>query len=50
MDNLLAIKQSKLKEWTQRNIIKKDLINFVGFQFKQLSRKRLRIPIQLYHL
>ncbi len=29
---------------------KKDLIRFVKSQFKQLAKKNLRIPIQLYHL
>jgi len=27
-----------------------DLIDFVSQQFKQLSRKNLRVPIKLYHL
>jgi len=29
---------------------KKDLIQFVAKQFKQLSQKNLRIPVRLYHL
>lgn len=50
MNNLFALKQSKLKDKMQKAAIKKDLVNFVSFQFKQLSRKHLRIPIQLYNL
>jgi len=29
---------------------KKDFINFVAQQFKQLSKRNLRVPIKLYHL
>jgi len=29
---------------------KKDLVNFVSDQFKQLVKRNLRVPIQLYHL
>jgi len=29
---------------------KNDLIQFVANQFKNLTKKNLRVPIQLYHL
>lgn len=29
---------------------KNDLIEFVANQFKNLAKKNLRVPIQLYHL
>lgn len=29
---------------------KNDLVDFVAEQFKQLSKKNIRVPIKLYHL
>ncbi len=50
MHKIILLKQSKLRKEQEDTKTKEDLINFVGFQFKQLTRKHLRIPIRLYNL
>ncbi len=49
MDRTGFLKQSKLDKKSKK-AVKEELINFVGFQFKQLTKKHLRIPIQMYQL
>ncbi len=51
MDNLKAFNSNKFKKMKEKKAcFSKESINFVSAQFRQLTRKHLKIPIQLINL
>jgi hypothetical protein len=46
----MFFQKAKLGRKEKETSGKKELIDFVASQFKQLAKKNLKIPIQLYHL
>lgn len=46
----MFLQKPKLIKRTREITSKKELISFVSNQFKQLAKKNLKVPIQLYHL
>jgi len=50
MKKIVFSQKGKESDKTVKNVKGKELISFVGDQFKKLAKKNLRIPIQLYHL
>lgn len=42
--------RAKKNKSEEKLLDKKDLINFVREQFKELMKKNLKIPVKLYHL
>lgn len=50
MNKIAVVNNLTFQKKGQKSINKKDFVNFVAFQFKQLAKKHLKIPIQLYHL
>ncbi len=50
MHKIKLLGQSDLGDKRRKITFKEDFISFVGIQFKQLKRKNLKLPMQLYHL
>lgn len=50
MNKNVFTKKAQYSHESAINNSKNELISFVANQFKQLAKKHLRIPIQLYHL
>lgn len=50
MKKIIVSQKPKTNPYRDRATSKNELIGFVAKEFKKLTKKNLRIPIQLYHL
>ena len=50
MKKIIVPQKPKTNPYRERARSQNELIDFVADQFKKLTKKNLRIPIQLYHL
>lgn len=50
MNRFIVSQKPKINEVSKRVSNTKDFISFVANEFKKLSKKNLRVPIQLYQL
>ena len=50
MKKIIVSQKPKTNPYRERARSQNELIDFVADQFKKLTKKNLRIPIQLYHL
>jgi len=50
MNRFIVSQKAKINEDSKKVSNKKDFINFVANEFKKLTKKNLRVPIQLYNL
>lgn len=50
MKKILVSQKPKANYLRSKSFNRNEFIGFVADQFKKLSKKNLRVPIQLYHL